>query len=50
MDQLFHYALLFHIVNGTVALIVAPLAMITVKGGLWHRRGGKIYLDRKSVG
>jgi uncharacterized membrane protein len=43
MDQLFHYALLFHIVCGTVALIVAPLAMITVKGGLWHRRWGKIY-------
>jgi hypothetical protein len=26
-----------------VALIIAPLAMMTVKGGLWHRRWGKIY-------
>jgi uncharacterized membrane protein len=43
MNPIFHCALLFHIVNGTVALIVAPLAMITVKGGLWHRRWGKIY-------
>lgn len=43
MTPLFHYALLFHIVNGTVALIVAPLAMMTVKGGVWHRRWGKIY-------
>ena len=43
MDQLFHYALLLHIMCGTIALIVAPLAMITIKGGLWHRRWGKIY-------
>jgi uncharacterized membrane protein len=43
MNQIFHYALYFHIANGTVALVIAPLAMITVKGGLWHRRWGKIY-------
>jgi uncharacterized membrane protein len=43
MDRVFHFALLLHIVNGTVALVIAPLAMITVKGGLWHRRWGKIY-------
>ena len=43
MNPVFHYALFFHIVNGTVALIVAPMAMITVKGGPWHRRWGKIY-------
>ncbi|HTV39992.1 MAG TPA: DUF2306 domain-containing protein [Candidatus Sulfotelmatobacter sp.] len=42
-DLIFHYALFFHIVNGTVALLIAPLAMVTVKGGLWHRRWGKIY-------
>lgn len=32
-----------HIVFGSVALFIAPLAMITVKGGLWHRRWGKLY-------
>lgn len=43
MDRIFHFTLLLHIANGTVALVIAPLAMITVKGGLWHRRWGKIY-------
>lgn len=32
-----------HIVFGSVALFIAPLAMLTVKGGLWHRRWGKVY-------
>lgn len=32
-----------HIVFGAVALFIAPLAMMTAKGGLWHRRWGKIY-------
>jgi len=32
-----------HIAAGTIALFVAPAAMITVKGGLAHRRWGKIY-------
>lgn len=32
-----------HIVFGSMALFIAPLAMMTVKGGLWHRRWGKIY-------
>src|SRR5580698_10293183 len=32
-----------HITCGAVALLIAPLAMITAKGGLWHRRWGKIY-------
>ena len=43
MDRIFHFTLLLHIVNGTVALVIAPLAMMTVKGGIWHRRWGKIY-------
>lgn len=43
MDRTFHLILLLHILSGTVALVIAPLAMITVKGGLWHRRWGKIY-------
>jgi uncharacterized membrane protein len=43
MDRVFHIALFLHIANGSVALVIAPLAMITVKGGLWHRRWGKIF-------
>ena len=43
MANPFHVALFIHVLNGAVALVIAPLAMITVKGGLWHRRWGKIY-------
>ena len=32
-----------HIAAGTVALFVAPGAMLTMKGGLAHRRWGKVY-------
>jgi len=32
-----------HILAGTIALFVAPAAMVTVKGGLAHRRWGKVY-------
>jgi len=32
-----------HIVCGMTALFVAPGAMLTVKGSLWHRRWGKVY-------
>ena len=32
-----------HIFFGSIALFVAPAAMLTRKGGLWHRRWGKIY-------
>jgi uncharacterized membrane protein len=41
--ELFVRVRAIHIVFGAVALFIAPLAMITVKGGLWHRRWGKIY-------
>jgi multisubunit Na+/H+ antiporter MnhF subunit len=41
--NLFKCFLAAHIAGGTVALFIAPLAMATVKGGLWHRRWGKIY-------
>lgn len=41
--QLFHRILGVHIAFGTIALMIAPLAMITLKGGIWHRRWGKIY-------
>jgi uncharacterized membrane protein len=39
----FNSVLALHICGGTTALLIAPLAMITVKGGRWHRRWGKIY-------
>ena len=42
-SELFHYVLGVHIAFGTVALLIAPFAMVTVKGGLWHRRWGKIF-------
>ena len=32
-----------HVAAGTVALFVAPGAMLTLKGGLAHRRLGKVY-------
>jgi uncharacterized membrane protein len=32
-----------HILLGSLALVIAPLAMLTIKGGRWHRRWGKIY-------
>src|SRR4051794_40544238 len=40
---LFNFVRCIHIANGTLALIIAPLAMVTVKGGRWHRRWGKAY-------
>src|ERR1041385_828806 len=43
MDVWFHRILPIHIALGGLALFIAPLAMVTVKGGLWHRRWGKIY-------
>jgi uncharacterized membrane protein len=33
-----------HIAAGSIALFVAPGAMLTVKGGRWHRRWGRIYV------
>jgi hypothetical protein len=43
MDGIFKAVLIIHILFGSVALFVAPAAMLTAKGGLWHRRWGKIY-------
>lgn len=43
MNGIFKAVLIIHIVFGSVALFVAPAAMITGKGGLWHRRWGKIF-------
>jgi len=38
-----HYGLIFHVIAGVIGFFVAPAAMLTVKGGVWHRRWGKIY-------
>jgi len=38
-----------HISAGTLALVLAPLAMLTVKGGRAHRRWGKIYFWSMAV-
>lgn len=35
--------LVLHILAGFVALFVAPGAMVTRKGGRWHRRWGKVF-------
>ncbi len=43
MDYLDRFLVLSHVFAGITALFVAPLAMLTVKGGLWHRRWGKVY-------
>jgi uncharacterized membrane protein len=43
MDNVFRIILCVHIAFGAVALLIAPLAMVTSKGGLWHRRWGKTY-------
>lgn len=32
-----------HVTAGGIALFVAPMAMVTHKGGNWHRRWGKIF-------
>src|SRR5215470_16453847 len=43
MTTWFPYVRVLHIVCGMIALFVAPAAMLTVKGGLAHRRWGKVY-------
>jgi hypothetical protein len=41
--SVFRIVLSIHISFGAIALFVAPAAMLTHKGGLWHRRWGKIF-------
>jgi hypothetical protein len=41
--DMFHIVRCFHIALGTIALFVAPGAMVAIKGGGWHRRWGQIY-------
>lgn len=42
-EQIVPWVLRLHAMAGTVALVIAPLAMMVQKGGDWHRRWGKIY-------
>jgi len=49
MDALITPLRLMHICAGTIALVLAPLAMLTVKGGRAHRRWGKIYFWAMAV-
>ncbi len=43
MNNLFRALLVVHIFAGTIALVVAPGAMLTFKGGRWHRRWGLMF-------
>jgi uncharacterized membrane protein len=49
MAEIARSILYVHIFFGMLALFVAPAAMITHKGGLWHRRWGKVYFWAMAV-
>ncbi len=49
MSSVFSVVLPIHIVFGGVALFVAPCAMLTRKGKLWHRRWGTTYFWSMAV-
>ena len=49
METAIRLTLWVHILAGTVALIVAPIALMTVKGGPTHRRWGKVYFWAMAV-
>jgi len=38
-----------HVLAGTLALVVAPIALLTAKGGFAHRRWGKVYFWSMAV-
>jgi hypothetical protein len=47
--HLFKSLLIIHIAAGTIAFIVAPVAMIVKKGGTNHRRWGKVFFWSMTV-
>ena len=49
MDTAIRLTLWVHVLAGTVALVVAPIALMTVKGGPTHRRWGKVYFWAMAV-
>lgn len=49
VPEWFFIVRILHILAGATGLFIGPLAMLTVKGGLWHRRWGKIYVAAMTV-
>ena len=49
MDTVIKGMLWIHVLAGTVALVVAPIALVTAKGGPAHRRWGKVYFWAMAV-
>lgn len=45
----FHGVLFVHVATGMMALVVAPGAMVTRKGGWWHRLWGQLYVWSMAV-
>jgi len=43
MEKFHIYFLIVHICAGTISLVMAPIAFLTLKGGQAHRRWGKVY-------
>ncbi len=49
METAIRLTLWVHILAGTLALVVAPIPLLTLKGGPTHRRWGKVYFWAMSV-
>jgi len=49
MDTVIKGFLWIHVLAGTLALVVAPIALVTAKGGPAHRRWGKVYFWAMAV-
>jgi uncharacterized membrane protein len=49
MTTLLRALLALHVAAGTAALVVAPVAMLTLKGGRAHRRWGAVYYRAMAV-
>jgi uncharacterized membrane protein len=49
MESVVRGVLWIHILAGTLALVVAPVALLTAKGGPTHRRWGKVYFWAMAV-
>src|SRR2546426_8766944 len=49
MESLITAIRLVHVAAGTLALFVAPIPMLTAKGGRTHRRWGKVYFWAMAV-
>jgi uncharacterized membrane protein len=49
METAIRLTLWVHVLAGAVALVVAPVALLTLKGGPTHRRWGKVYFWAMAV-